>query len=936
MKRYILIFFVSIITIGNVNAQSLYEVKGILKDSTGQTIIGATVRLISSEDTISTATGIDGDFLIKKVKSPDFSLHINALGYKPFIKNYKFSDPKEKITLQPIVLMNDAKLLKELIVDGTPDVVVKEDTLQYRADQYNLRENALAEDLLKKLPGVEVDRDGNITAQGKQITKVRVNGKDFFGGDVKTATQQLPADILQNVQIIDDYGDQANITGIKDGDPEKILNFVIKADKNKGYLTRGTVGVGDKDRYQASVFAAKFNNNQQLSLLANLNNINANIFNLTQDGGGERRGPGGGGFSFSPSGLTDVKSIGLNYRDQWSQKLTVYGSYSVFGRNNTLTTSRFKENIMGGNTIDDDRNSNSETNNVNHRFDFNLEYQIDSLNYLKVTPKITFSTNDLTDASAFTIYRNELLSSDGNSTNNNNGKSPNLGADILYNHRFAGTKRNISVSAYLNSVALKSEQDYLNKSIEYGISPINTVKDLYRRQLIENDNETNNINVRTSYIEPLSKTKSLELNYEYGYNNINNTRTVLNTDDELQIPSYDQSLSDDYKYSFTTNRIGVNYRVRQEKFNYTLGFGLQPSILKGKSYTRDTYVKNTALNVFPSLRFQYKFSRSKDFNINYNGRSKLPSYNQLQPITDNSNPQYPVVGNPNLNAEFTNRINIRYNSSDINTGNTFFSSLNFRFTKDKIVSVTKTQNMSSAEAIQERSYTNANGYFTVNGFYSYNRQLKDKKYVFGLMGTANYNNNISFVDDAKNTAKNWILSQRLQIQILPKEWLEIVPSASYTFNTTNNTINTRSNTEIHTWSTAFDSKIYFTKTFLWGAQADKNFNRGFNNISQNPFIINTYIEKQFFKGNVGALRLTAFDLLDENTAISRTVADNYILDSRSNRLSRYFMLTFTMRLNKFAGTSNPVDERNNENMKQRFREGAPKGGGRPGGGFFPM
>ncbi|RRN77672.1 hypothetical protein EIM50_18415, partial [Pseudoxanthomonas sp. SGD-10] len=153
--------------------------------------------------------------------------------------------------------------------------------------------------------------------------------------------------------------------------------------------------------------------------------------------------------------------------------------------------------------------------------------------------------------------------------------------------------------------------------------------------------------------------------------------------------------------------------------------------------------------------------------------------------------------------------------------------------------------------------------------------------------------------------------------------LEVVPSVSYTYNTNNNTINTRSNTEIHTWSTAFDSKIYFTKTFLWGAQADKNFNRGYNNIGANPFIINTYLEKQFFKGNTGALRLTAFDLLDENTAISRSVADNYILDSRSNRLSRYFMLTFTLRLNKFAGSSNPIDDSN-----RRFRGG-------PGGGFSP-
>src|SRR5690606_35873117 len=310
---------------------------------------------------------------------------------------------------------------------------------------------------------------------------------------------------------------------------------------------------------------------------------------------------------------------------------------------------------------------------------------------------------------------------------------------------------------------------------------------------------------------------------------------------------------------------------------------------------------------------------------NHNGRSNQPGYNQLQPVTDNSNPQFPIVGNPNLEAEFTSRINLRYNNSDITSGNTFFSNVNLNFTKDKIVSTTRTVNNSS-EVLQERGFTNANGYYSINGFYAYNRQFKDKKYVFGLRGMANYNNNISFVDDEKNIGRNIILSQRLQVQIQPNDWLEIVPSVNYTYNRNNNTISRNSDTEVHTWSTAFDSKIYFTKTFLWGAQADKNFNRGYSNINTNPFIINTYLEKQFFKGSTGALRLTAFDLLDESTAISRTVSDSYILDSRSNRLSRYFMLTFTMRINKFAGTNPTVPDMGGE---RRMREG----GRGPGRGF---
>lgn len=921
MKKSILVFTICLYTI-LAKAQGPYEIDGVLKDSTGYTVIGAAIKLTSPQDTLSAITDIEGRFSFRNLKSKEGAVAITALGYKTLTRRYNLGE-LAKLTLSTITLTNDSKMLSEVIVDGTPDVVVKEDTLQYRADQYKLKENALAEDLLKKLPGVEVDREGNVTAQGKQITRVRVNGKDFFGGDVKTATQNLPADVLQNVQIIDDYGDQANLNGVKEGEPDKILNFTIRPDRNKGYLTRGTVGVGNKERYQASVFAAKFNNNQQISVLANLNNTNANIFNLTSGGGGGggRRGQSaGGGGGFNSSGLTNVNSIGINYRDQWSDKVTAYGSYSFFNRNNEVQSSTF-QTIFGRDdeqtpTIDDIRETNSESTNLNHRFDFNIEYKIDTLNYLKLTPRVSFSTSDRTENGGFEILRNDIRSSIGDYIDITDSRTPNFGADVLYNHKFAGSTRNLSISAYLNTSTSKNSQDYLNQSLEYN-DPIPAAESLYRKQLIDNDNSSNNVNINTSFIEPLSKTQSLEFNYEYGFNKIDNNRTVFESNDEFVNPTINTTLSNDYVYSFTTNRIGLNYRVRQEKYNYTLGMGVQPSVLKGESSIGT--IRNSAVNIFPSARFQYKFSKTREFNVNYNGRSNQPSYNQLQPVINNANPQYITIGNPGLDAEFTNRINLRYNSSDVASGRSFFSNMNLNFTKDKIVSRTTSVNdPARPEVRQERSYANADGYYTINGFYAYNKQLQDKKYVLGLRGMANYNNNISFIDDQKNVGRNIILSQRLQLQIQPNEWLEIVPAVHYTYNRNNNTISTRSNTEVHTWSTAFDSKIYFTKTFLWGTQADKNFNRGYSNISENPFIINTYLEKQFFKDKTGALRLTAFDILDESTAISRVNTDSYTLDSRSNRLSRYFMLTFTMRINKFAGSNNSQQGMDGE---RRMREG---------------
>ena len=317
----------------------------------------------------------------------------------------------------------------------------------------------MAEDLLKRLPGVEVDKDGNVTAQGKAITRVRINGKDFFGGDVKTATQQLPANILESAQIIDDYGDQANLTGIRNGDPEKILNFTIRADKNKGYFARGTLGGGDKDRYQGSLTANTYNNTEQFSLIGNLNNTNSSVFNFGSgggfggggggarvqtaggSGGGGMRFTGGGGgwggggggfqgFGGSSDGLTAVGSIGLNYRKDYGTKLSSYGNYSYSDRNNDVLSDQLQQNNFQSSLISTDQTSVKNLINDNHRFNWNLEYKPDSMNFIKFSPSFSYGGTTDAGSSSYIQSDNNRLSSDGTSVNNTVSRNPNFGANI--------------------------------------------------------------------------------------------------------------------------------------------------------------------------------------------------------------------------------------------------------------------------------------------------------------------------------------------------------------------------------------------------------------------------------------------------------------------------------------------------------------------------
>jgi hypothetical protein len=904
MNKILLFLFFAFTTFA-ARGQSGRQVDGVVVDSAGNKISAASIRLVSAKDTMNINTNDQGVFTFRNVKSPLFTIKVSRLGFENASQQFNFPEDKSNISLPPLKMAFESKLLNEVVISGTPKVTIKEDTVEYKASDYKLRENALAEDLLKKLPGIEVDKDGNVKAQGKSITKVRVNGKDFFGGDVKTATQQLPADMIDKIQIVDDYGDQANLTGIKNGDPEKILNIQISPDKNKGYMARGTVGGGNKDRYQASLTANSFKDKQQLSFIGNLNNTNSSVFNFGGGGGGIRITGGGGGRMGAPSaggsdGITLVGSVGLNYRDEWSKKVSSYGSYSFSNRDNEISGNQLSQNNFQNTLILNDQDNNNSTTNLNHRLNWNLEYRPDSLNYIKFSPTFSYSISKGQGFSNYTQSNNGILNSAGITSNSSNSDVPNLGGNVLLNHRFAKRGRNISLSLSLNNSETDQQRDELNNYTNYQNGGSTEV---YRRQQLDILNGSTNSGATLSYNEPLTRTSNLEFNYNFNYTKYNNERETFDVNNE-GAQSRNDVLSNNYDYSFTTNRLGINYRVNHKKYNYSLGASVQPTVIEGNSVIGNVLnaYRNTGFNFVPTARFSYNFSKTRAFNASYFGRSNEPGYSQLQPIPDVSNPQYPIYGNPNLNAEFNHTVNLRYNNFEFNTGNVLFTNLSASFTENKIVTDITRLNDPSIGLVQETHYLNTDGYFNMNGFYNYSKPFAERKYVVSTNGSVNFNNNISYSDSQKNIGKNWIFSQGLNMQISPVKWLEMNPGLSYSYNINSNDLVTNTNTKVSTWGLNYNSKTYFLKNFLVGLDLSKSFNNGYSSLlASNPFIINTYLEKQFLKNKNATLRLQAFDLLDENTSVSRNVTANSIVDSRSNRLSRYFMLSLTMRLQKFNG-----------------------------------
>jgi Outer membrane protein beta-barrel family/Carboxypeptidase regulatory-like domain len=889
-------------------AQKTITVTGIVRSDDGKVLPKANVSLynIGFRDTLKSITNASGAYNFDNVKTTKAVIKISFVGYKTFSDEFDYTTAVDEQINNDIVLT--AGNVLETVTLAASKVLIKEDTVSYKVDSTMFRKNDNVEEVLKKLPGVEVDKEGKVTAQGKEVTKVKVNGKEFFGGDVTTATRQLNADMVDRIQIIDDYGDQAAFTGVKSGDPTKTLNIQLKKDKNRGVFGNASAGAGTENRYSSALTLNRFNNEQQISITGGINNVNANTFDFSRLPGGmgaiagstmRSFGVGNGG----ANGIALSKNIGVNYRDQWSKKVSVNGSYSYTTKDNSTINDVFKEAPNATSTDNTQfTKQNSVSNNItdNHRFDFTLDYSIDSFNFIKFQPGFTFrQVNDNYYSISNTYNGKNVALNNANNTDINNSKTPNYTGNLLYNHRFHKKGRSLSLN-------LAGANNFTN-----GLDNVNNLTDVYNAgvysttlkllQDVVQDNHNYNYGLTASYNEPLSKTRALEFNYNYNKRFVENDRETFNTAvvPNLLVPNQ----TNIYDNVYTTNRFGVNFRTNLKKYNYAVGLAVQPSTLESNTYTgTKLQYKQNIVNYFPMLRLAYNFSKSKSFSINYNGSTNQPTFQQSQPIVDNSNSQNIIIGNPDLKPEFSNTLSTRYNNFNPISGNVFFGSLNFTVTKDKIVNNVKTDKLNG---IQETRYLNTNGYYNATAFYAISRPLQNRKYVFNVGGNIAYSNYVSYLDSAKNKGTNWVLSQRFAMDYKIKNWLETSGGVVFGLNDVSNSLISSSNSSVKSWSLTQSSRMFFKHDFNFNYDIAKTINQGYtSNVVANPLIINATLEKMFLKSKNASLKLQGYDLLNQNTNFSRSVNSNsVIIDTRTNRLQRYFLLSVVYRFNKFKGAS---------------------------------
>jgi hypothetical protein len=957
MKKILLPLFVLFSFVFQLNAQSKNTgiVKGKLSDTANtQSLKDATISILDAKDStiiVYGLTKVDGSFRIDNIPFGTHLLMASFQGFKEQYKSFTLSSANTEADLGTIILQTRPAELAGVTV-RTPPVTVKGDTTEFNASQFKTKPNSTAEDLLKKMPGVEVAKDGSVKAQGQDVRRVLVDGKRFFGDDPKMATRNLPTDMIDKIQVFDAQSDQSAFSGFDDGNRETTINIITKKDRRKGYFGKATVGGGTDERYTANVNLSRFNGNRQLSFIGQANNTNNQNFSIqdilgTMGGniGGGAAGRGGGVMQMavrtigagnlpgigsllgnSQPGIARTISSGLNYSDAWSKKTAVNGSYFYNNLNVVNNQDRFRETfVLNDSSQFNTRQILSSNKNQNHRFNFEIDHKLDSMNSILIRPNISFQNTDNFNESNSVTTKGKVTPQNSVQTfNNSKNDGYNFNNSILFRHRFAKRGRSIS----LNLTNGLSNTDIERNTLSYNtFSSGSTTRRDTINQISLIDREGKSFGANASYTEPISAKDQLELSYNYNYNLNNSDQQTMGFNKITG--KYDQvnrQLSNNFENTNISNRVNANYRRQVNKeWNYTLGLGVQNAQLISDNKTKNTSLTQTFNNFFPTFMLQYSKNRTKNLRFNYRGSTRQPGVNQLQDVIDNSNPLNITTGNPALRQEFNNNISINYTNFNIFTFKNFVVNVNGGATSNKISNSYFINNTTSPVTVpgenivlipgaQFSKPVNIDGAYNVRGFLNYGFPVKRPKSNLNLTTNISYGKDVNLINNVKSFTNNYVVGETVRFTMNLKEKLDLNFSSTSTYNWARYTQNENSkfqqpNGDYFTQVFSVEPTYSTKKGFIFSSDFDYLLNRGqTEGYNQSIPLWHAAIAKQLFKKKEGEIRLSVFDLLNQNKSITRNVEQNYIEDVRSDVLRRYFMLTFTYNLRKFGGQqqNNPM------------------------------
>jgi len=908
------IFISCLLLVSYVGFAQNLTIQGSLKDSiANRALNSATVSLVYAKDSSLVSfsrTNEAGVFNFKNVAPGNYLISVSYVGYVP--KWVPVITGTEKTVEMGLIYMNDVNTMSTVTVTARrPPVVINGDSVEFNSENFKTAPNAVVEDLLKKMPGMEVDKAGGITVNGKKVTKVFVNGKEFFTGDPVMATKNLPADAVDKIQVYDRKSDQAMFTGIDDGSEETAINLKLKKDRNKSTFGKLNGGAGTPSVFDLQGNVNVINNDEQLSAIGGANNTNRqnfsnrNIINFSGGGGGRPGAGGGVTVNFSggsgetdanAQGIADTYSIGGNYSNIFNDKKTEFNanlSVSDVTRNNI--SSSFTQNLTPGNAFNRISNANSIAGNKQQNFGSTIDHKVNDNFSFRFTPSLGFQqTTNYSEDSTQTYLTNGNLLNSNTTVSSSASDAVNAASTLLLRKKFAKKGRTISSTITQSFNRSNSTGNQFTEQLSYINNKLSNDSILDQQNTRKGENSSYSANL--IYTEPLGKKSLLEFNTYlsksigsssrkiYDYSTLTDGYGVLNT-----------RLTNEFNSEYTYSGGGMSYRSNQKKYNFSTGFSLQKAVLDGENISAKTKISQSFQDILPNATFRYNFSQTKNLNVDYRTSTNQPSITQLQPVLDQSNINRQSIGNPDLKRSYVHNLNIRFFSSKILAGKSFFSTLNASTTNNSIVNY---DSVLPNRTILTRP-VNVDGAYRINGSVNYGFGIKKLKSRLSFGLNAGLNNNISYANGLLNTIVTKSTGPSMSYTYIVDDVIDINLTARYSFSQTSNEVNPTLNTNFLTKVFGADMTNYLPFNIV----LNQSFNYAINTGRAEGFntaipIWNASFSKFFLKNKRAEIKMSAFDLLNKNIGINRNVSQNQIVDRSYNVISQYFMLTFTYSLQK--------------------------------------
>ena len=933
-KIYIMKLFtftvIFILSLVSLQAQT-NTIKGFIQDESDKSPVrGATVSLLLQSDSSLVKTTLSdsaGYFIFTDVAVDSFIVTVDNVNYQQDASLVLMKGGEKKLGM--ILLFRQGKDLANVtIVAKTPPVTQIGDTTQYNASQYKVNPDATAEDLIKKMPGITVDKSGTVTAQGDQVKKVTVDGKDFFGDDATATLKNLPAEIIDKIQVFDKLSDQAQLTGFDDGNSTKAINIITKTSTRNGQFGRVYAGYGTDGRYTGGGNISFFNGDRRLSFVSLFNNINQQNFG-TEDllgvtsssggnkGGGNRNGGNkgaGGGNSNNflvgqQNGISATNAFGINYGDKWSKKLEVTGSY-FFNNSNTNNNQQTSNEYF----IKDapkqfyDETTQSSSKNYNHRFNLKMEYKIDSANSIIFIPSVSFQKNNsdnIVNGTRFYTLSDLISRTAYNSNRNTSGFNTNN--NLLYWHGFAKKGRTISLGVGVG--ANHKEGDiFLESANQFFNNPGgNDTVQQYTSQLVNGTTYSGNI----AYTEPIGKKGQLQINYSPSVSKNKSDQQVyqFNTiSDKYNL--FDSSLSNRFDNTVTSHTGGMTFRIGDKNNMFAAGLSYKYTTLNSDQlFPLPTTVNKSFNNLLPNLMWRKKISAKSSLNIMYRANTSTPSISQLQNVINNTNPLFLTAGNPDLKQQTTNTLTGRYTYTNTSKGSSFFANIFLQQADNYIANgsyIAVRDSVLNSSIILNRGSQltkpiNLDGYTSLRSFLTFAMPLKFMKSNVNINAGFTWSKIPGIINYNKSVTNNYAYSTGAVVSSNISEYIDFTVSYNASFNVAKNAVQSQANNNYTIQNAGVQLNLLSKKG--WFIQNDVNhqsysgLSAGFN---QSYWLWNTAIGKKFLKKQAGELKLSVFDLLKQNRSITRTVTESYIEDVQNQVLTRYFMLIFSYKLKNFG------------------------------------